>query len=57
MSDDDLTTEDEEEDCAATLESAAIIQWRECSVIVERICPEIKRETMKEGVCRIFLFN
>ena len=62
MSDHDSTADtifelDEEEDFAASPDSAGISQWRECSVIVERLRPEIEREAMKEGGRRSFYIN
>jgi len=54
MSDYDSTADtiselDEEEDFDDTSESGGIFQWRECSVIVERLRPEIEREAMIES--------
>ena len=52
---DSRSDQDEEEDCDATQqESAEIIEWRECSVIVTRLHPEIEREALKGGGCRTF---
>ena len=51
---DSIPDQNEEDSDATKQESADIIQWRECSVIVTRLSPEIEREVLKKGGYRTF---